>query len=70
MIVKRQLAARASARRYRVWLYATSLLLVVFLVVLALQLRKRAVALKRQAAFERTITDISMGDSSARSTTS
>lgn len=61
MIVERQLAARASARKYRVWLYATSLLLVVFLVILGLQLRKRAVALKRQAAFERTITDISMG---------
>ncbi|WP_424630694.1 two-component system VirA-like sensor kinase [Bradyrhizobium sp. SYSU BS000235] len=61
LIVKRQLAARASARTYRVWLYATSLLLVVFLVILGLQLRKRAVALERQAAFERTITDISMG---------
>lgn len=61
MIVKRQLAARASARRYRIWLYATSLLLVVSLVILGLQLRKRAVALRRQAAFERMITDISMG---------
>jgi signal transduction histidine kinase len=61
MIVQRQLASRASARRYRIWLYATSLLLVVFLVILGFQLRKRAVLLKRQAAFERTITDISMG---------
>ncbi|MEH2513867.1 signal transduction histidine kinase/CheY-like chemotaxis protein [Nitrobacteraceae bacterium AZCC 1564] len=61
MIVKRQLAARASARKYRIWLYATSLLLVVFLVILGFQLRKRAVALRRQAAFERMITDISMG---------
>lgn len=61
MIFQRQVAARTSARRYRVWLYATSLLLVVFLVILALQLRKRAVALRRQGAFERMITNISMG---------
>jgi signal transduction histidine kinase len=59
LIMKRQLAARASARRYRVFLYATSLLLLGALVYLGLQLRARAIALQRRAAFEHVIAGIS-----------
>jgi len=60
LIMKRQLAARASARQYRVLLYATSLLLFGALVYLGLQLRARAIALQRRAAFEHVIAGISM----------
>ena len=59
LIVKRQLAARASARRYRVFLYATSLTLLGVLAYLGLQLRARAIALHRRAAFEHVIARIS-----------
>jgi signal transduction histidine kinase len=59
LIVKRQLAARASARRYRLLLYAASLMLLGALVYLGLQLRARAVALRRRAAFEHVIAGIS-----------
>ena len=60
LIMKRQLAARASARQYRVLLYATSLLLLGALIYLGLQLRARAIALRRRAAFEHVIAGISM----------
>jgi signal transduction histidine kinase len=60
LIMKRQLAARASARQYRVLLYATSLLLLGALTYLGLQLRARAIALRRRAAFEHVIAGISM----------
>src|SRR5258705_10959988 len=60
LIMKRQFAARASARQYRVLLYATSLLLLGALVYLGLQLRARAIALQRRAAFEHVIAGISM----------
>jgi signal transduction histidine kinase/CheY-like chemotaxis protein len=60
LIVKRQLAARASASRYRILLYATSLMLLGTLVYLGLQLRARAIALRRRAAFEHVIAGISM----------
>ncbi|MGY8661399.1 two-component system VirA-like sensor kinase [Bradyrhizobium sp. UFLA05-109] len=60
LIVKRQLAARASARRYRVLLYGTSLALLGALIYLGLQLRARAIALRRRAAFEHVIAGISM----------
>jgi signal transduction histidine kinase/CheY-like chemotaxis protein len=60
LIMKRQIAARASARRYRVLLYATSLMLLGMLVYLGLQLRARAVALRRRAAFEHVIAGVSM----------
>ncbi len=60
MIVMRQVASRVSARRYRLLLYGASLLLVVFLVSLGLQLRARAKALQRRAAFEHMIAGISM----------
>jgi signal transduction histidine kinase len=59
LIMKRHLAARASARRYRVLLYAASLMLLAALVYLGLQLRARAVALRRHAAFEHVIAGIS-----------
>jgi signal transduction histidine kinase len=60
LIMKRQFAARASARHYRVLLYATSLLLLGALIYLGLQLRTRAIALQRRAAFEHVIAGISM----------
>jgi signal transduction histidine kinase len=60
LIMKRQLAALASARQYRVLLYATSLMLLGALVYLGLQLRARAIALRRRAAFEHVIAGISM----------
>ncbi len=60
LIMKRQLAAQASASQYRVFLYATSLLLLAVLVYLGLQLRARAMALRRRAAFEHLIAGISM----------
>jgi signal transduction histidine kinase len=59
LIMERQLAARASARRYRLLLYAASLMLLGALVYLGLQLRARAVALRRRAAFEHVIAGIS-----------
>jgi signal transduction histidine kinase len=59
LILKRQLAARASASRYRLFLYATSLLLLGGLVYFGLQLRARAIALRRRAAFEHVIAGIS-----------
>src|SRR5258707_5266130 len=58
--MKRQLAAQSSASQYRVFLYATSLLLLAVLVYLGLQLRARAMALRRRAAFEHLIAGISM----------
>jgi len=59
LIVKRQLAARAVARRYRLFLYATSLTLLGVLVYFLLQLRARGLALRRRAAFEHVIARIS-----------
>jgi signal transduction histidine kinase len=59
LIMKHQLAAQAKARQYRLLLYAASLLLFAALVYLGLQLRARAVALRRHAAFEHVIADIS-----------
>jgi len=59
LIVKGQLAARASASRYRLFLYATSLMLLGVLVYFGLQLRARAIALRRRAAFEHVIAGIS-----------
>jgi len=59
MIVNRQIAARASARQNRILLYATSLMLLGALVYFGLQLRTRALALRRRAAFEHVIASIS-----------
>jgi signal transduction histidine kinase len=60
LIMDRQFAARAKARQYRALLYATSLLLLGALIYLGLQLRARAIALRRRAAFEHVIAGISM----------
>ncbi len=59
LVVKRQLAARTSARRYRVSLYAASLALLGVLAYLGLQLRTRAIALQRRAGLEHVIARIS-----------
>jgi signal transduction histidine kinase len=48
-------AVEATARGFRLLLYVVSLLLLVILVYLGLQLRARALALRRQAAFEHVI---------------
>jgi signal transduction histidine kinase/CheY-like chemotaxis protein len=60
LIMQRQIAARASALQYRVLLYATSVLLLGALMYLGLQLRARAIALRRRAAFEHVIAGVSM----------
>jgi signal transduction histidine kinase len=59
LVLKRQLAAQAAAGRYRLFLYATSLLLLAAFVYFGLQLRARAIALKRRSAFEHVIASIS-----------
>jgi signal transduction histidine kinase len=66
LILTRQMASRNSARGYRRLLYATSLLLVAFLVHLGLRLKSRANALQRRAAFEHVIARISMRFINAR----
>jgi signal transduction histidine kinase len=59
-IVKHQLASRREARWYRGLLYATSLVMVAFLVHLGIRLKSRADALQRRATFEHVIADISL----------
>ena len=58
-IMERQLDARALARRNRLLLYATSLLLLAGLVYLGIRLRAGALALRRRAAFEHVTASIS-----------
>ena len=53
----RHTAAEASAQRFRLLLYATSLLLLVALIDLGRRLRARAVALQKRAAFEHLIAE-------------
>lgn len=60
VILKRQLAARASARRTRLLQYITSLMLLCGIIYFGSLLRKRAVTLRRRAAFEHVIANISM----------
>ncbi|MCP3397862.1 two-component system VirA-like sensor kinase [Bradyrhizobium sp. CCGB20] len=60
LILKRQLAARASARKTRLLQYITSLLLLSGIIYFGLLLRKRAVTLRRRAGFEHVIANISM----------
>ncbi|WP_441260369.1 two-component system VirA-like sensor kinase [Bradyrhizobium sp. 521_C7_N1_3] len=60
MILDRQIASRNTARSFRRWLYATSLALLVFLVHLGIRLGARANLLRRRAALEHMIADISM----------
>lgn len=59
LVVKRQLASRDSARQNRILLYMTSLALLAALAYLGLQLRARAMSLRRRAAFEHVIARIS-----------
>jgi signal transduction histidine kinase/CheY-like chemotaxis protein len=59
VVVRRQLAARASARRFRILLYGISVTLLGALVFLGLRLRARARALQRRASFEHAIAGIS-----------
>ena len=54
---ERHAAAEASAQRFRLFLYATSLLLVVALVDLGRRLRAGAIALQKRAAFEHLIAE-------------
>jgi signal transduction histidine kinase/CheY-like chemotaxis protein len=60
MILKQQADSRAVAGRFRMFLYVTSLLLVGLLGYVGLQLRSRARALRRRAAFEHALAGISM----------
>jgi signal transduction histidine kinase len=60
MILKHETDSRAAAGRFRMFFYITSLLLVGLLVYMGLQLRSRARALRRGAAFEHALTGISM----------
>ena len=53
----RQSAVEATAQRFRILLDLLSLLLIVMLVHLGLQLRSRALALRRRAAFEHVIAE-------------
>jgi signal transduction histidine kinase len=59
MLVAHQDVLRGTAQRYRLLLYATSLLLLGFLVHFGLKLRSRALALRRRAAYEHVIAGIS-----------
>src|SRR3984893_11127829 len=59
LIIKRQLAARATARENRLFLYAASLALLGVLVYCGMQLRSRAMTLRRRAAFEHVVASIS-----------
>jgi signal transduction histidine kinase/CheY-like chemotaxis protein len=59
MILERQAQSRATAREFRLLLYAASLLLLGVLVHLGWQLRARALTLRRRAAFEHLIAGIS-----------
>ncbi|WFU69931.1 two-component system VirA-like sensor kinase [Bradyrhizobium sp. CB2312] len=60
LIVKRQISARVAARKNRLLQYVTSLMLLGALVYFGLLLRARAKALRRRAAFEHVIANISM----------
>jgi signal transduction histidine kinase len=59
MLLAQQDVIRGTAQRYRLLLYATSLLLLGLLVHLGLRLRARALALQRRAAYEHVIAGIS-----------
>jgi len=59
MILKRQSQSRATARVFRLLLYATSLLLVGVLTHFGLRLRARTLTLRRRASFEHLIAGIS-----------
>lgn len=58
-VATRQVAAREESERYRLLLYATSVVLVGLLVHLGIRLRGRALALQRRAGFERIAAGVS-----------
>lgn len=60
VVLRQQRASRASARASRLILYVVSLALVALLIRLGLELRSRAEALRRRAAFEHVIATLSM----------
>ena len=60
IIMAHQSAARQTGRGFRILLSATSLILLGLLAHLGLQLRARALALRRRAAFEHVLAGISM----------
>jgi len=57
LFLNRHMAAEATAQRFRLLLYATSLLLLVALIDLGRRLRARVVALRKRAAFEHLIAE-------------
>jgi len=59
IVLERQLASRNAARNFRLLLYAASVVLVGILIGFGLQLRSRALALRRRAMFEHVIAGIS-----------
>jgi signal transduction histidine kinase len=59
LVLSHQAASRAAAQRFRILLYATSLVLLGMLVHLGLRLRSRALALHRRAAYEHVIAGLS-----------
>ncbi len=59
IVLERQLASRNEARNFRLLLYAASVVLVGILIGFGLQLRARALALRRRAVFEHLIAGIS-----------
>jgi hypothetical protein len=59
IVLERQLASRNGARDFRLLLYAASVVLVGILIGFGLQLRTRALALRRRAALEHVIAGIS-----------
>jgi signal transduction histidine kinase/BarA-like signal transduction histidine kinase len=65
-MLRHQLASRERARDFRVVLYGISVILLGLLIHLGLQLRARALSLKRRAAFEHLIAGISMRFIAAR----
>jgi signal transduction histidine kinase len=65
-ILAQQETSRATARRFRLFLYVTSLVLVGLLLHVGLQLRGRSRALRRRAAFEHVLANISMRIVNAR----
>lgn len=59
LVLAHQAASRATAQKFRLLLYATSVLLLGLLVHVGLRLRSRALALRRRAAYEHVIAGIS-----------
>ncbi len=60
MVLMRQATSRTTARRFRLFLYVTSVILIGCLVHLGLRLRSRSRALQRRAALEHVIAGVSM----------